>query len=55
MASLLMWKKGHTVVHEHFTVNLVLRDHVYIGGFVLPVVVAAVVRWKKLFQSSYNP
>lgn len=40
MASPLVWEKGHTVVHENFTVSLVLGSHVYIGGFVLLVVVA---------------
>lgn len=32
--------------------NLVLSGHVCFGGFVLLVVVAGVVRWKKTFQSS---
>lgn len=43
------------MLHEHFTVTLVLSGRVYIGGFVLLAVVAGVVRWKKPFKSSYNP
>lgn len=55
MASPLEREKGHTVLHEHFTVNLVLSARVCIGGFVLPVLAAGVLRWKKPFQCSHNP
>lgn len=55
MASPLEREKGHSVLHEHFTVNLVLSARVYIGGFVLPVLAVGVLRWKKPFQCSHNP